>query len=167
MGCVHPDTVIVDCGIWGRRGRTGTNESDGANVYDYTVPSFTEEVNDFASRVHTHFVDSLVVWIYGFCEPRIDNFDTSSWVYDIQKSIVDAVKTSRLLGRSVYSDLLVNKSKIAGFAEHENLRGRSWTSGRCYDLSTCAQCAHGGHGPALRILAKIINMAIDQCERGQ
>ena len=52
-GLRHPDTVIVDCGIWGPRGRTGTNESDGANVYDYTVPSFTEEVNYFVSWVHT------------------------------------------------------------------------------------------------------------------
>jgi hypothetical protein len=162
-GLHHPDVLVVDCGIWGPRGRTGFNESDGANVYDYALPSSTEEVNYFVSWVHSHFADSLVVWIYGFCELRNDNLDTSTWGYEIQRSILDSVKRSRMLGRSLNSDLLVNKSRIAGFAEHENLRGvvPGHPAVRPLDM----RCGHGGHGPALRVLAKIIKVAIDQYER--
>jgi hypothetical protein len=153
--------VLVDCGVWGPRGRTGFNEQDGSNAYDYMLPSYVEEVEYFVSWVHTHFVDSLVVWIYGFCEHQWK----SLLRFDIQQSIVDAVEKSRTLGRHVDADLLVNKSKLAGCSCHYDHRGV------LPDLPATAavrpsemRCAHGGAGPALRILAKIVKMAIDQYE---
>jgi hypothetical protein len=160
-GLRQPDVVLVDCGVWGPRDRTGFNEQDGSSAYDYMLPSFVEEVEYFVSWVHTHFVDSLVVWIYGFCEHQWK----SLLRFDIQQSIVDAVEKSRTLGRHVDADLLVNKSKLAGCSCHYDHRGV------LPDLPATAavrpsemRCAHGGAGPALRILAKIVKMAIDQYE---
>jgi hypothetical protein len=159
-GLRHPDVVFVDCGVWGPRGRLGFNEQDGPDAYDYMLPSHVEEVEYFVSWVHTHFAESLVVWIYGFCE-RYCNLLR----FDIQQSIVDAVEKSRTLGRHVDADLLVNKSKLAGCSCHYDHRGV------LPDLPATAavrpsemRCAHGGAGPALRILAKIVKMAIDQYE---
>ena len=84
------------------------------------------------------------------------------WGFDIQKSIVDAVVKSRKLGRSVDADLLVNKSKVAGYSEKFRGVMPHFPAVRPAEM----RCGHGGSGPALRVLAKMIKTAVHQYESG-
>ena len=80
--------------------------------------------------------------------------------FDMQRSIVDVVEKSRKVGRAFNADLLVNKSKIAGFSQDHCGVMPGLPCVRPAEI----RCGHACRGPALRALAKIIKMAIHQYE---
>jgi hypothetical protein len=163
-GLQKPDVLVLDCGVWGARGGLGFDETDGKELYHYKLPTFRDEVEYFVSWVHTQFPDSLVLWVYGFCELASSTFTSLETCMGIQRSLVDAIENFRQLGRAVGADVLVNKSRIAGWGSHDGREAA--IPGLRYVRPVAMRCGHGCRGPALRVLSKIIKLVIDKHESG-
>jgi hypothetical protein len=164
------DCKSQTCWSWiDARGGLGFDETDGKGLYHYKLPTCRDEVVEyFVSWVHTQFPDSLVLWVCGFCELASSTFTTEitrlETCMGIQRSLVDAIEKFRQLGRAVGADVLVNKSRIAGWGSHDGREAA--IPGLRYVRPAAMRCGHGCRGPALRVLSKIIKLVIDKHESG-